>query len=352
MPLPPAPGTEPHTQSLLTKANLYGLTLRCFTQSVVVRIFLLVLAAAWAFGENYVRVDSAADHRSYTIDVDQTAVQRSLRLVSASVSPDWLPAWLYPTPQAQPTGAAYDIASGVASARFACGGTVDQTIAFYTQVIGGHGFRVSTQRLPGNRGAQLTGTGDAGTVGAIVESRSGVVQAQVSYAPRQPPAPREFAVVWYDDRTGVLRLRDTANGAEYELPKRAIVANNVDLPGGVTSDDAGIPPWFPLYPGAAESPTGRIQWMFKPTAEYVTNDSIRQVYEFYLEQIEAAGAVIHSKGLVRSGTPARDSAAHIVALKGDGKVEIRISEVTWIGPPSVKPGPKTGIGVLYSVPKH
>ncbi len=316
------------------------------------RTFLFVLAAAAAFGENYVRVDSPADQRSYTIDVDQTAVQRSLKLVSASVSADWLPAWLYPNPQAQPANASYDLASGAGSARFTCGGTADQTIAFYTQVIGGHGFRVSTQTLPENRGAQLTGLSDAAVVGAIVESRSGVVQVQVSYTPRRPPPSREFAVVWYDDSTGVLRLRDTANGAEYELPKRAIIANNVDRPGGVPSEDAAIPPWFPLYPGASESPKGRIQWMFKPTAEYVTNDSIRQIYEFYVEQIEAAGAIIHSKGLVRSGTPAHDSGAHIVALKGDGKVEVRISEVMWMGLPTAKPAPKSAIGVLYSVPKH
>lgn len=316
-------------------------------------LVLLILAAHPAFAESFLRVDSAADHRSYTIDTDATAVERALRPVAASTYASKLPAWLYPNADAQPEHAGYDMVSGTATATFLCGGTVEQVTAYYTQEMRANGFRVSSLRLPGNRGAQLTGTGDGVSVSAIVETAPGSIKVQATYAPRRQQSPPEFEAVWYDDRTGILRLRDTGNGDEYELSKRDIVVNNLNRAGGAPSEDAQIPSWLPIYPGADVSPKGRISWLFKPTAEFVTDDPIRQIYDYYVAELQAAGATIRSQGITRSGKPLKDYSAYLIAIKGDEKVEIRIGEVMWLSTGMAsKAGPKTGIGVLYSVPRH
>jgi len=149
-------------------------------------------------------------------------------------------------------------------------------------------------------------------------------------------------------------VRDASTGGEYELNKRGITTNNLNRPGAVASETAALPSWLPIYPGAAASPKGRIRWMFTPTAEFTTGDAIRNVYEYYLEHVRAAGAMIKSSGINRSGTPLKDFDAYVIAVKGDDQVEIRIGRVIEfpVGLPAKTLDPRTGIGIRYTVPQR
>ena len=93
--------------------------------------------------------------------------------------------------------------------------------------------------------------------------------------------------------------------------------HNVNRPGGAASGTAALPDWLAVYPGARKSPKGKISWSFQPTAEFVTGDPIRRVYEYYRSAVRGAGATITSEGLMQSGKPPKDFSAHIKALRGD-----------------------------------
>jgi hypothetical protein len=313
---------------------------------------ILALSAGTAIGEEYVRMESPADGRTYTIDTDQISVRRALRAVAASTSVSKVPAWLYPGADAKPFDAHFDTASGISQAAFHCGGTEAQVVAFYTQALRGQGLRVSTVQLQENRGTHISGTSDSLAVGVRVERQAGAIVVRTTYTPRQTPRGQHFVAVWYDDRTGILRLRDTSSGEEYEMDRRAIQENNLNRAGGVESDDASMPPWLPVYPGAKASPPGRITWMFKPTAEFVTTAAIRAVYEYYQAAVKAAGATVTSSSIMRSGTPAQDFSAKIVARKDEDQVEIQIGEIVRLNAITSAPrgSATTGIGVRYTVP--
>jgi len=317
---------------------------------------LLACCASAAFGENHIRVESPADGRNYTIDTDKTGVRRWLR----PLNPARLPDWLYPGPDAQPADIRYEPASGIAIANFVCGGTLAQVSAFYEQALRAHGLRVTNPGSSAAGAVQLTGNSAHATVSLSLDARTGSVRVRVTYAPRDPPR-REFQVLWYDDRIGILRLRDNRSGDEFELDKRGIVANNLNRPGAVPSEGARMPSWLPVYPGATASPKGRITWLKDPTAEFVTNDSIRQVYDFYKAQLPATGARLRESSLIRSGNPPQDFSAEFVATLGDDKVEVEIEIGRTMG--GFQPGvlgksmpkllpPQTGIGIVYSVPKR
>jgi hypothetical protein len=316
----------------------------------IVAAFSILLTTA--FAQNYVRLESPANGRTYTVDLDTTGVQRALHPVQESAVAARLPSWLYPGPAFKPSNLHWDPITGIVSGTFITGGTVEQLSAFYEQTFHSQGLRVSSLPYRGSAGLQLTGSSTSATVTVQIQPQSGSTRAIATYAPRSAPR-QHFTVVWYDDKTGVLRVRDAAGG-EYELDKRGITANNLNRPGGVASETAALPSWLPMYPRAAASPKGRIRWMFTPTAEFVTGDPIRSVYEYYLEQVRAAGAMIKSSGINRSGTPLKDFDAYVVAIKGDDQVEIRIGELIefQVGLPSKASGPRTGIGIRYTVPKR
>jgi hypothetical protein len=313
------------------------------------QILLLLLIPGLA--ENYVRVESPADGRTYTVDLDDAAFQRALRPVSETSIAAMLPKWLYPGAGFKPSRPSWDPISGIVRGTFAAGGSVEQISAFYDQALRSQGLRVSTLPYKGSPGLQMTGSGPATTVTVQIQPQAGSIQIITTYAPKSAPR-RHFEVVWYDDQSGLLRVRDTATGVDYQMDKASIVSNNLNRPGAVASEGAAMPSWLRVYPGAAGSPKGRIHWLFTPTAEFVTGDPIRKVYDFYLEQVRSAGATVKSSGMNRSGKPLKDSDAYVVALKGDDEVEIRIGEVIQIGyPPSGSTRP-TGIGIRYTVPKR
>src|SRR5262245_51039873 len=122
---------------------------------------ILVLAVAVLHGEEYLRVDSPADGRSYTIDTDTVAVRRTLRPVAAATAASKLPAWLYPSPDARPSDVRYDPGSGITQANFLFTSPESDVIAFYTEVLRGHRLRTSTNYIPGNQGVYLSGSSDS-----------------------------------------------------------------------------------------------------------------------------------------------------------------------------------------------
>jgi len=299
--------------------------------------------------ENYVRIESPSDGRNYTVDLDSTAVQRALRPVADGALAAKLPRWLYPSAEFKPSNLHWDPVSGVIEGTFAIAGTVESVTALYEQLLGSHGLRLSSMPYRGNAGLQITGSSAAETVTIQIQPQASSIQASTTFAPRNPTRQR-FDVVWYDDASGQLRVKDSS-GNEFQLNKPGIVSNNLNRPGGVVSEGAGMPSWLLAYPGSAASPRGRIKWMFTPTAEFVTGDAIRTVYEYYRGQVQAAGAIIKASGINRSGTPLRDFDAYVIAIKGDDEVEIRVGEVVEIGVPTSTRS-RTGIGIRYSVPKR
>jgi hypothetical protein len=312
----------------------------------------LLLAAAGAFAEEYLRVDSPSDGRSYTIDLDQTSVRRAMHPVAKSTGTSKLPAWLLPAPNAQPSDVRYDPGTGMVQAIFMLNALETDVIAFYTEALRGARLRTSSNPIPGGQGIYLSGSNDSIAVTIRVEHQQGQVPVHITYNPRMAPKSHHFEAAWYDDRTGILRLRDTSTGEEYEMTKRDVQENNLNRVGGVESSNSNMPPWLSVYPGARLSPPGRISWMFKPTAEYVTTASIRQVYDYYKAALEAVGASITSTNFMKSGTPARDFSARLIARREEDQVEIHIGEVVQVGgfPGAKNSGQQTGIGVRYTVP--
>ena len=317
----------------------------------MVRILcVMLLAALPALGENYLKIESPSDGRTYTIDLDRITSGKTVRLVSAPEASKLQP-WLYPSPDAQPSNPHWDIDTGIATATFFCGGAQEEVAGYYLQQLQAQGLRVSSTRaLLG--GISLTGISAQVAVGVTVTARASAVEVRTTYTPQQWKHPN-FEVVWYDDRSGILRLRETSTNDEYEVPKRTIVASNLNRAGGVASTEARLPSWCPVYPGAAPSPKGRINWMFEPTAEFTTYEKTRPVYEYYLEQLTGAGAAIRRRSLAHSGGASSDYSAEIVAQLGEEVVEIHIGAVSWMftGLASLnQKRPPTGIGIKYSVP--
>ena len=110
-----------------------------------------------------------------------------------------------------------------------------------------------------------------------------------------------------------------------------------------------MPAWLPAYPGAQRK---KVQMAFEPNITFVTRDPMHTVYEWYVAAVANAGARVIDRGSMRSGTPSEDFSAHVVAVRGDDKVEIRIGKVFQAFTIGVPPPPKDqiAIGIRYSVP--
>lgn len=323
-------------------------------RSLLLLSLTLTISVATAFGEHVLRIDSPSDGKVYTIDTDEAAVRRELHLLSPPGAGSKLPPWLYPSPGATPESIDYEPVSGLVRAIFSCGGTVEQVTTFHQQTLHNHGLRVSSLPAANTGSMQVTGYDESVTLTVTIQSapRSDHIQVTTTWVPKRPPH-QTYEAVWYDDASGTLRLRATSTGEEYEMDKRAIAAHNLNRPGAVASKGSGMPSWLPAYPRAVRYPKGKITWMFTPTAEFVTNDPVGRIYDYYLFQVEAAGATITSRGTMRDGKEKKPS-AYLIAAKGDDKVEIHIGEVVWFGAPLI-PKPiagDIGIGIRYSVPQR
>ena len=308
-------------------------------------ILSLLLAVA-ADGQNYVRVESGG--QSYVVDADSDAVRKNLKPANPQAGAVHFPAWLNPYAAAVPKRTNYDVRTGISSAYFDSGGTVDQVIGYYSELFRSRGF--TSGRPMGQASRIVSGKNASGTVSAIVSVVRGVTQIQVTFAPTRASSGRKhFKTAWYDDARGLLCLEETSTGEQYYLDKRGILEANLNRPGGVRSEGAAMPSWVPVYSGARRA---KVQMAFNPTITFVVRAPIRTVYNWYIEAVKNAGARIVESGIMRSGTPIEDFSAQIVAVLGDDKVDIRIGRTFQALGVQQPAKDQIAIGIRYSVPKR
>lgn len=278
----------------------------------------LAIAASRLQAENFIKVE--IDGKSVVLDTDSSSVQRNLKPANPQAGAVKLPAWLYPSPGHAPLRSNYDANTG-----FASGGTVDQVVAYYGQLLASKAY--------------TTGPPLGSATSKIVSGKGALASVSVIASPAR----------------ALLCLRDAVTGEEYYLDAPGIMAANLKWPGGVQSEGAPYPSWFPIYPGAQRA-TAKIVLLMDPTVTFQTRDSIRAVYDFYRTALEGAGAKLLNQNLSRSGNPVKDFSAEIAAQKGDDVVEVMIKELHDPNPARVMNGEKplegTAIGVLYRVPKR
>jgi hypothetical protein len=312
------------------------------------RTLLVLVSAALAHGQNYIRVQSGG--QSYVVDAASDDVQKNLTPANPQAGEVKLPAWLFPYQGAVPVKSNYDVRTGIAEATFAAGGTVDQITTYYDQLFRSRGL--STSGAMGNPNSKIiSGKNASGNISVMANNFRGAIEIRVTFAPSERKSPkRQFKAAWYDDTRGILCLEDLATGEQYYLDKRGIMEANLSRPGAVKSEDAPMPSWLPLYPGARRE---KISMMLDASVTFASRDSIRNIYNWYREAVTNGGATIQDSGIMKSGTPLEDFSARIVALRGDDKVEIQIGKIFQIavfGAASQKD--ETGIGIRYTVPKR
>ena len=319
------------------------------------RFLLASIAPTLLWAANYVRLESG--DRYFVIDTDSDDVQKNLKPANPKAGDVKLPSWLYPYAGAVPVRANYDVRTGIASATFAAGGTVDQVVAYYGQLYASKGF-VSSGPLGQPNSKIISGKNASGNVSAMVgvpfRNPQGGVEITVTFAPSETKSlKKHFETAWYDDARALLCLRDTATGEEYYLDGQGILEANLNRPGAVASTTASMPAWLPRYPNAHTAKV-KVLWLFDPTATFQTNDSIRAVYDFYLAAVKNAGARVVQSSITQSGKPLKDFDAQVVAQLGDDVVDIRAGEIVNLNPmPFSAPAPTgTGIGIRYTVPKR
>jgi hypothetical protein len=324
------------------------------------RVTTAILLALWTAplrAENFIKVE--VEGRSFVLDTDSDAVQKNLKPANPQAGEVKLPAWLFPAPGQTPLRSNYDARTGIASATFASSGTVDQVVAYYGQLLASKGY--ATGAPMGQPSSKIVSGKNAGAaisimVGVPFRNPTGGSEFTVTYAPTPGASNRKhFEAAWFDQARALLCLRDTKTGEEYYLDARSIGEANLNRPGGVKSEGAPYPSWFPIYPRAQRA-TAKLTFLMDPTATFQTHDSIRAVYDFYRTALENAGARLLDQRFSRSGTPLKDFGGEIKAQKGDDVVEIEIGEIIDTNPARVLNGEKplegTGIGVRYTVPKR
>ena len=308
-------------------------------------------------GENLIKVE--LDGKSLVIDTDSDAVQQNLKPANPQAGATKLPAWLYPSPGQAPIRSNYDARTGITSAVFASGGTVDQVVAYYGQLLASKGYTGGTP-MGSPTSKIVSGKNASGTISVTasvpLRNPAGGSEFTVTFAPTATASSRKhFEAAWFDPVRALLCLRDTATGEEYYLDAHSIGEANLNRPGAVKSEGAPYPSWFPLYPGARR-PAGKITFLMEPTAVFQTPDAIRAVYDFYRTALPSAGAKVLSQNIIRSGTPLRDFSASFKAQMGDDVVEIQIGEIINTSPVPMLTGTKplqgTGNGVRYGVPRR
>jgi hypothetical protein len=318
---------------------------------------VLALCGTPLHAENFIKVE--VDGRSFVLDTDSDGVQKNLKPANPQAGEVKLPAWLFPTPGQAPLRSNYDARTGIASATFASGGTVDQVVTYYGQLLASKGY--TTGAPMGQPTSKIVSGKNAAAaisvmVGVPFRNPAGGVEFTVTFAPTPGASNRKhFEAAWFDQTRALLCLRDKATGEEYYLDARSIGEANLNRPGGVKSEGAPYPAWFPIYPRAQRA-SAKLTFLMDPTATFQTHDSIRAVYDFYRTALENAGAKLLEQRFSRSGTPLKDFGGNIKAIKGDDVIEIEIGEIIDTNPARVMMGEKplegTGIGVRYTVPKR
>lgn len=322
--------------------------------SIALRVAVLISLATRLLADNFTKVE--IEGRTFVLDTDSPAVQRGLKPANPQAGTVKLPAWLFPSPGQTPLRSNYDANTGIATAAFASGGTVDQIVTYYRQLFASKGY--TTGAPMGSPTSKIVSGKSASAAVSVIANptRTGATEFTVTYAAKQGASDRKhFEVAWFDPARTLLCLRDAATGEEYYLDGPGIMAANLNRPGAVTSDSAPYPSWFPIYPGAQRTSV-KVFVLLEPTATFQTQDSIHAVYDWYRTALANAGAKLGRQSLNRSGTPPKDFTAEITAQNGEDVVQIEIGALIDPNPARVMKGEKliegTGIAVRYSVPKR
>ena len=174
------------------------------------RLFLLALSAAPLFAQHLVTVRGA--HRTFTIDTDDPEIIAALRPAADTTAPR-IPSWLYPFAGAEPSDCTYDAKTGAATATFLTSASETQAAAFYRDALRAHRMKLGTQE------DAITGSSITAAISIQMEALSDCIRLRIRYAPARTTY-HSLEDVGYDEASGVLRLRDTSTGREFELDTR------------------------------------------------------------------------------------------------------------------------------------
>src|SRR4029079_19810417 len=110
----------------------------------------------------------------------------NLKPANPQSSVNKLPPWLFPSPGQPPLRDDYDVNTGIASAAFAAGGTVDQVIAYYGQLLASRGFPTGAPLSQPN--SKIVSGRNASAVVSVIahtpfRNPAGGTEIMVTYAP-------------------------------------------------------------------------------------------------------------------------------------------------------------------------
>ena len=161
-----------------------------------------------------------------------TPFKKNLKPANPQAGEGKLPTWLFPSPGQTPLRSNYDARTGIASATFASGGTVDQVVAYYGQLLASKGY--ATGAPMGQPTSKIVSGKNVGAaisvmVGVPFRNPTGGSEFTVTYAPAPGASNRKhFEAAWFDQPRALLCLRDTKTGEEYYLDARGIGVEAVE----------------------------------------------------------------------------------------------------------------------------
>jgi hypothetical protein len=300
---------------------------------------------SWAAGMSPVQIES--NGRKYIVDLDSEAFQRRMTPAVPSNVAGELPVWLYPSPGATPSRPIESLGANHLAAWFRVGGTPEQSLAYYSQLLSSRGWHVGSTKN------SVSADTDAEYTSVTTSSLRGSLEIRITYMLRpHAAARRKLQVAWYDDARALLCVRDASTREEFYVTRDAVIelsngTPNTPQQAQQPAQACEYPTWVPAYPGSQIVGPQEVKFIFKSSRIYVTSAGIRPVYDFYKQSFESMGAKITGSNFHSTGSPPRDASGRLVAQLGSESTSVDISEVVSFGP-SFGQTPykgKTGIAV-------
>ena len=175
-----------------------------------------------------VRVDSRSQGRTFLVDTARAEIRKELREVGAPSPAGPLPAWLPPYPGAAAIRTQAGSPPDFGYAGYSSAAMPDVVLAHYEAAMRGANINITyTYRQPG-RGGSIHAESATHQGAVSVSPGPGPTDISVNWRAKTVTTPAfaastRFVAVWYDDSKGVLRLRDTTSGREYDLSMSAML---------------------------------------------------------------------------------------------------------------------------------
>lgn len=216
--------------------------------------FALALMVLVQSETTVMRVDSRSQGRTFLVDTARSEIRKELREVGAPSPAGPLPAWLPPYPGAAAVRTQAGSPPDFGYAGYTSAVSPDVVLAHYEAAMRSANITITyTYRQPG-RGGSIHAESATHQGAVSVSPGPGPTDISVNWRAKTVTTPTfatntRFAAVWYDDSKGVLRLRDTASGKEYDLSMSAMLryAKSDYLDASARAD---YPAWLAFYPGA------------------------------------------------------------------------------------------------------